>query len=326
MCRSRLPEHLYGSFESRSPRLNTNGDQVAPPKQREQVPLGSSSASMYPGYSPADHEYGKAAEEYGKAAAEARAKGIDIKHPEAEYVVGQGKGVKRKTLAELRETQAAKIKSGGSGSGSGSGSEGSTKQELREPSTTNGQASTEKIQEATPEGDNPYFVIDTKPTPVNITEMSYQPIKRSASPPEGAEATVHKKAKKKHEGVMPKAEDTQEFKTEDISERVEARVKEKEEKRKMKEKKKRKREPEDKPTAAVEDSQSTAEASAIAGVEVESPKKKKKKAKKAEEEPLPDRTASTKRPSEEDGEAEDGEGKKKKKRKKNKEVATASDG
>lgn len=321
MCRSRLPEPLYKRFELGSLRPYTNSDQVAPPHQREQVPLGSSSASMYPGYSPADHEYGKAAEEYGKAAAEARAKGVDVKHPDAEYVVGQGKGVKRKSLVEMREAQAAKNQSG-----TASGSQHPTKQELKEPSTTNGQASTEKIQEATPEGDNPYFIIDTKPTPVNIPGMSVKPFKRSASPPEGAEATVHKKAKKKHEGEMPKAEDIQEVKTEDISERVEARMKEKGEKRKLKEKKKRKREPEDMPAAAVEDSQSTAEASPIAGAEAESPKKKKVKAKKAEEESLPDRTGSTKRPSEEDGEAEDGEGKKKKKRKKSKGVATASDG
>lgn len=279
---------------------------------------------MYPGYSPADHEYGKAAEEYGKAAAEARAKGIDMKHPDAEYVVGQGKGVKRKKLAEIRETQPAKGKSNGSGSGTGSGSEAPTKQEVKEPTTTNGQASTQNIQEATPAGGNPYFIIDTKPTPVNIPGLSHQPIKRSASPPEGAEAKMHKKAKKKHEGEMPKGEETQEVQTEDISERVEARMKEKEEKRKMKDEKKRKREPEDKPAAAVEDSQSTAEASTTAAAEAESPKEKKK-AKKAEEEPLPDRTASTKRPSEDDGEAEDGEGKKKKKRKKSKEMATASD-
>lgn len=296
---------------------------MPPPNQREKVPLGSSSASMYPGYSPADHEYGKAAEEYGKAAAEARAKGIDMKHPDAEYVIGQAKGVKKRTLTEIQEAQAAKGKSSGSGSGTGSGSDGPTKQESKEPFTTNGKASTEKIQEATPEGDNPYFVIDTNPTPVNLPGMSHQPIKRSASPPEGVEAKTHKKAKKKHEGEMPKGEDTGEVKTEDISEQVDARMKEKEAKRKMKEEKKRKWEPEDKPAAAIDDSQSTAEASATAAAEEESPKKKK--AKKTEEEPLPDQTASKKRPSEDDAEAEDGEGKKKKKRKKSKEKAIASD-
>ena len=93
---------------------------------------------MYPGYSPADHEYGKAAEEYGKAAAEARARGIELKHPEAEYEIGQAKGVKRKTLAGIREAQAAKGKGSGSGSGSGtnSGSEGPLKQELKKPATS----------------------------------------------------------------------------------------------------------------------------------------------------------------------------------------------
>lgn len=279
---------------------------------------------MYPGYSPADHEYGKAAEEYGKAAAEARARGIEIKHPDAEYEVGQAKGVKRKTLAEIREAQAAKggTSGSGSGSGTGSGSETSIKQIPKEPTTTNGQASTEKAEEASPEGDNPYFVIDTKPTPVNVPGMSSQPLKRSASPPDAVEAKKHKKAKKKHDGAMPKGEDSQSVKTEDISERVDARMKEKEKKRKMKEEKKRKRQSEGKLPA--EEAQPITEPSAVAA-EVEMPKKKKKKAKKAEEEPPPDRRVSKKRRGEGEGQAEDGEGKKKKKRKKNKEAAIASD-
>lgn len=279
---------------------------------------------MYPGYSPADHEYGKAAEEYGKAAAEARARGIEFKHPNAEYQVGQAKGVKRKTLAEIREAQAAKGRTSASGSrsGTGSGSEVSIKQTHKEPTTTNGQASTEKAEEASPEGDSPYFVIDTKPTPVDVPGMFSQPLKRSASPPEALEAKKHKKAKKKHDGAMAQGEDAQEVKTEDISERVEARMKEKEKKRKMKEEKKRKRQSEGEPVA--EEAQPITEPSAVAA-EVEMPKKKKKKAKKAEEEPLPDRSVSKKRLGEGEGEAEDGEGKKKKKRKKNQEAAIAKD-
>ena len=285
---------------------------------------------MYPGYSPADHEYGKAAEEYGKAAAEARAKGIEFKYPEAEYEVGQAKGLKRKTLAEIRETHAAKGRTSGSGSGSGTGSssEDSIKQKPKEPATTNGQASTVKSQEASPEGDNPYFVIDTKPTPVDISGMSSQPLKRSASPPEAVEAKRRKKAKKKHDGEMPKGEDTLEVKTEDISERVDARMKEKEKKRKMKEEKKRKRQSEG--DDGVEEAQDITEPSAVTA-EVERPKKKTKKCKKAEEERLTDRTVSKKRQGEGEGEgegernAEDGDGKKKKKRKKNKEAARASD-
>ena len=286
---------------------------------------------MYPGYSPADHEYGKAAEEYGKVAAEARAKGIELKHPEAEYVVGQAKGAKRKTLAEIQEAQAAKGTTSGSGSGSGtgSGSEGSFKQKPEGDATTNGQASAEKVQEPIPEGDNPYFIVDTKPTPVNIPGMSSQAPKRSASPPEAVEVKKHKKSKKTHDGDLPKGEDPQEVKTEDISEQVDARMKEKEQKRKMKEEKKRKRASEGEHAATAEKSQATVEPSAVAA-ESERPKKKKK-IKKSEEEPLTDRKVSKKRRRESEGkgeeEAENGEGEKKKKKlgKKHKKAATATD-
>lgn len=279
---------------------------------------------MYPGYSPADHEYGKAAEEYGKAAAEARARGIELKHPEAEYEIGQAKGVKRKTLAGIREAQAAKGKGSGSGSGSGtnSGSEGPLKQELKKPATSNGQASTEKVQEAAPEGDNPYFVIDTKPTPVNLQGMSFHPLKRSASP-EAVDAKKHKKAKNKHDGKMPQGENTEEVKTEDISEQVDARMKEKEEKRKRKEEKKRKREPEVESAVASQESQPTAKPSATV-IDVER-SKKKKKAEKTEEEQIPDRTAPKKQPGDDEGEEEDGERKKKRKKNQSKETAIASD-
>ena len=280
---------------------------------------------MYPGYSPADHEYGKAAEEYGKVAAEARAMGVELKHPEAEYEIGQAKGVKRKTLAGIREAKAAKVKisGGGSGSGTGSGSEGPTKQEFEKPATTNGQGNSENVQEATSAGDNPYFVIDTKPTPVNIPGISFQSMKRSASPPEADKAKEYKKVKISHGGVMSTGQDAQAVKTEDISEQVDARMKEKEEKRKRKEEKKRKRESEDEPGVAAEDSQRANGASAT-GAEVESGRKKKKD-KKSKEEGLPDRTVSKKRQGSEEAEVEDGEKKKKKKRKKSKEVARAGD-
>ena len=286
---------------------------------------------MYPGYSPADHEYGKAAEEYGKAAAEARAKGLELQHPEAEYVVGQAKGAKRKTLAEIREAEIAKGRTSGSGSGSGtgSGSEGSFKQKAKGDATTNGQASTEKVQEPSPEGDIPYFIVDTKPTPVNIPGISSQTPKRSVSHPGVVEVRKHKKAKKMHDGEMPKGEDSQEMQTEDISEQVEARMKEKEEKRKRKEEKKRKRASEGENAARAEEAQAPAEPSTVAA-ESERPKKKKK-IKKSEDEPLTDRTVSKKRRHEGEGEgeggAENGKGEKKKKKtgKKHKKAATETD-
>ena len=276
---------------------------------------------MYPGYSPADHEYGKAAEEYGKAVAEARRQGIEIEHEDAEYEIGQAKGAKRKMLAALRDAHAAKGVT--SGTGTRSGSEVPIQEEAKESATINGQASMGKVEEANLEGDNPYFVIDTNPTPVDVPGISFQSPKRSPGLPEAVEATKHKKAKKKHDGEMPKGEDTQQVKTEDISDQVDARVKEKKKKRKMKEEKKRKRESEGEPAAAVEGPESTAEPPHTV-VEAERPKKKKKKVRHSEE-PLPDRTVSKKRASEAVGGVENEEGKSKKKRKKSKEAPITGD-
>ena len=295
----------------------TDSIQVAPPGQREQVPLGSSSASMYPGYSPADHEYGKAAEEFGRVAADARAKGVEIKHPEVEYEIGQAKGIKRRTLAGMREALAAKGQ--GSGSGSGSGSEGPTAQAPKEKATPQEKATPrekakdEKAEAPTPDGDNPFFVIDTKPTPVNLPGMTTQPVKRSASPPGSTEAKKHKKAKKHHEGELPISEDAANVEFEDISGEVDARMKEREEKRKRKEEKKRKRDSEGDQIEAAE-VHATSSDTPAAGVETEKPKMKK--AKNSNEEKLADRTLGNKRPGEEIEEAADGEGKKTKKRKK----------
>lgn len=297
---------------------DTNSIQVAPQGQREQVPLGSSSASMYPGYSPADHEYGKAAEEFGRVAAEARAKGVEIKHPEVEYEIGQAKGVKRRTLAAMRKASAAKGQA--SGSGSGSGSEGPTTQVPKEKATSPEKAKDEKAKATTPEGDNPFFIIDTKPTPVNLPGITNQPVKRSASPSGSPETKKQKKAKKHHEGELPIGGGAVKVEFEDISGEVDARMKEKEEKRKLKdeekrklkEERKRKRESEDQAEAAK--AHGTSSDTPAAAVEVETPKTKK--VKNSNEEELTDRTAANKRSGEEIEEAADGEGKKAKKRKK----------
>lgn len=264
---------------------------------------------MYPGYSPADHEYGKAAEEFGRYASEARLKGEEVKHPEAEYEIGQAKGLKRRTLAAIREAKAKK--EGGSGSGSGSGNDGNARLPSKKPETTNGESMTTKPEEAPSNGDKPGFFIDTKPTPVNLPGISHAPGKREASPPpEPVEGKKHKKAKTKHDGEMPSATEGVEF--ENIDEEREARLKEKEEKRKRKEEKKRKRE------SAGEPIPSATNPPAPESASVEKPKKKKSK--HVEEEKLADRTASKKRSSADEGGMEDGEGKKKKKRKKDKDA------
>jgi len=293
-------------------------DKVPPPGQREQVPLGSSSASMYPGYSPADHEYGKAAEEYGRAAAAARAKGIDIMHPEVEYQIGQAKGLKRKTLVRIREAKATKEAAGLNCSGSRS--DGAARKESTKPAATNGAADKENthqatpIQEATPGDEQPAFFIDTNPTPVNLPGISNQAMKRSATVPEPVEGKKHKKAKNNHDGELPRGEDGQTVEFEDISGEVDARMKEKEEKRKRKEAKKRKH-------LLEGDSATVANIPNAAG-EVEKPKMKKPK--KSDGEALADRTASKKRAREDNGETEDEDGKKNKKRRKGKEAVEAA--
>lgn len=266
---------------------------------------------MYPGYSPADHEYGKAAEDFGRVAAEARAKGVEIKHPEVEYEIGQAKGIKRRTLAAMRKQSAAKGQA--SGSGSGSGSEGPTTQVPNENATSQEKAKDEKAKAPTPEGDNPFFIIDTKPTPVDLPGITNRPVKRSASPSGSPETKKKKKAKKHHEGELPRSEGAVKIEFEDISGEVDTRMKEKEEKRKSKEEKKRKRESEGDQTEVAE-AHATSSDTPAAGVEVETPRKKK--AKKSNEEELADRNVANKRSGEEIDEAADGEDKKAKKRKK----------
>ena len=238
------------------------------------MPIGSSSASMYPGYSPADHQYGEAAQEFGSEWSAARAKGIEFKPaPDGpEYQFGQAKGVKKHTLAKIREAKAARGEGSGSGTGSGSGSgsdtgaprvvsNGSTSSKVR----SKAKAAEEKAENQSGDGNNPYFVIDVNPTPVNIPGVSvHLPKRTSEGQPEPA--TVEKKRKKskrEHEGSLPgAAEKKVEF--EDISGEVDARLKEKEERRKRKEEKKRKRD---------------SDGSAVAQATAEMPKPPRKKTK-----------------------------------------------
>ena len=257
---------------------------------------------MYPGYSPADHEYGKAASEYGKVAARARAHGMEIDHGDVEYKIGQAKGTKRKALAETRNSK-------------------TDNQEIEpvvestkitgafrpRPMISEVKSNGEKLEEAASGGDNPHFVIDTKPTPVNLLGISHKPKKRDE--PASQEDTAnqsHKKAKKNHEGPLPEGDATDAVQFEDITEEVQARLKEKDEKLKRKEKKKRKRESEGEPTA------SSITVDKIEGTSEVSEKPKKKKSKQKDRESLGDQKVSKKRSGESGTVSEDGEGKKKK--------------
>ena len=314
-------------------------NQVPPAHLRDSVPLGSSSASMYPGYSPADHVYGTAAMEYGSAAAKARAQGIELKPAGGiEYEVGQGKGLKRKKLAEMR----ARSSQDGSGSGSGSGTDNA-------PPTTNGKTLEPKTEKSTvPEeptaGDQLAFFIDTEPSPVDLLAAE-KALKRDPREPIPLEETKPKKVKKKHEGKGPDAPLKGQIETEDIKAEVDERMKQKEERRRKKEEKKRKLEAEtpgvklseEPATASADDKKRkrdsegsadlTAEAVADNGA-AEKPKKKKSKKEKEKKTELNKEATqeaenvgqaqevSKKRPVEDEHDAGEAEGNKKKKKRK----------
>ncbi|MCJ1478895.1 hypothetical protein MMC13_007579 [Lambiella insularis] len=216
---------------------------VPPPNDREAVPIGSSSASMYPGYSPADHEYGKAAQEFGQQWSAAKAQGIDFQPASdgPQYEFSQAKGAKRATLAKIRATKAARGEGSGSGSGSGSDVAPAASKGPRDSTSDTRAHDPQGVEDR--DGANPYFVVDINPTPVSLPSVSTKSVKRtletqSSDDPVGSKA---KKAKSTHDGVLANTSETR-VKFEDISGEVDARMKEKEERRKRKEEKKRKRE------------------------------------------------------------------------------------
>lgn len=231
---------------------------------RDQVPVGSSTASIYPGYSPAEHEYGKAGAEYGEQVAAARAKGMDVNPVGLDYETGQARGIKRSTRVGVRAAIAVREGRASSGSGSdalaASGSPSkvvndrkeNTAAEVKKPEVETGSGNPEAAESKQPEATvledtNPYFVIDVNPTPVNLPGMPMKPLKRSATTPEREESKKHKKAKIKHVNdnqheVSVNGNTVVEF--EDISQEVDERIKAKEEKRKQKAKKRKKSEDE----------------------------------------------------------------------------------
>ena len=223
---------------------------------------------MYPGYSPTDHEYGRAAEEFGCYATQMREKGKVIETDEVDYEIGQAKGIRRKkTLAGIREALGNKKEKEGSGLESGSGSDTPARKYTNGNTASTGDAGGDKNPAATSEapagGDNPSFVVDTKPMKVDLSGS--QRHKRSATPPDSMDVKKHKKTKKKHEGDLPTGEGF-----EDISGEVDAKLKEKEEKRKRKKERKRKRESDGPSSVTATDARALT-------VECEKPKKKRQK-------------------------------------------------
>ena len=312
-----------------------NVAQIPPHDAHEKVPLGSSSVSMYPGYSPADHEYGKAADEYGRYASSARAQGIDVRPKDVEYEIGQSKRMKRQSLGGTGSTRTAQESGSGSGAGSGSGS-GSDRpnNKHRKHDSTNGHAEVEAREEIHEEhherhheSGKPAFFIDVNPTPVELPPMKDKSPKRGASSPETAEGKKHKKIKKKHTVDLPGTTDGKGIEYEDISQEVDARLKEKEERRKRKEEERKGKEEErkgkekERKRRRGSGESAAVEAEVPSAMELEKPKKKKLKKIDGTNSPhVPDATDSpSKKRHGVDNDNEHGEGKKKK-RKKSKEL------
>lgn len=224
--------------------------QVPPRDSIDRVPLGASSASMYPGYSPADHIYGEAAAEYGAMIAEARRQGKEIKSDPngIEYVVGQSQLSAREQLEEVKKSFAAK-----QAERKGETSTNTVQnQENGEPM--------EGIEQTTHASH--LFVVDSNPTPVSVLQntsdvfsakgknKANDKAKRRVSsheeePNATADATDDSHRSKKIKVSKVEAGTTEQtpfVEEDDISAEVDKRLAEKEERRRRKVEKKRKRE------------------------------------------------------------------------------------
>ena len=127
--------------------------QVPPPNLVDEVPIGSSSASVYPGYSPAHHVYGEAANESGTNASRTGWKPPSA--PDApQYEIGVRSHLKRSKL------EAERAPMGGG-------------PETAEVVTGKESEPRRDAEEARQDVANPFFVIDTNPTPVTGTKLFF---------------------------------------------------------------------------------------------------------------------------------------------------------
>lgn len=256
----------------------------------DRVPLGASSASMYPGYSPADQIYGEAAQEFGEHTAELKRKGVEMKaEPNGpQYVTPQRKRPRRLN----QESNGSQSVAGSSATAQVRNSQGGETQPM------------EGVEQSTTESQ--YFIIDPKPTPLaDIGEtpkhknkandkakrrVSFREDESSETAnPNHSSVPKAKKVKLATDDSAGPTADSRSTMQEDISAEVEDRIRAKEEKRKRKEEKKRKRDSRDSFPSGQPDTAMTAadgsvrtssveksEVSANASQEKESKKSKKK--------------------------------------------------
>ena len=213
--------------------------------------------------SPPDYEYSKVKKDKNRA----KAKGVEVRFdaevPQDEKPQDEEKGT------PIKASAAKPSRRDSPGSTSDLDSE-----EHNVPASnsapTNGHAAATKKKNGKLKDNNPYFAADINATSVKQPNFTNRSIKRSseARSPEETVVKKLKKAKTQHDGDVAELRTGKRVEFEDISNEVDARMKEKEDKRKRKEEKKRKRQSED----SLIDTEPTEVA-----VEVEKPKKKRPK-------------------------------------------------
>lgn len=226
---------------------------------RNNVPLGSASDSMYVGYSPADHEYGEAANHYGQQMAQARKNGADATngkkptkndHAASKYSSGAN-GV---PVAERKVEEPEPVEE---------------REELVQPAKERKAAHVPEVEP------NTFFFVDAEPAPAQSSKLS----KRGQTDDAGRPS---KKSK-----VKPDLDTTViEGETEDISAEVDARLAEKARKRQEKKENKDKKRKRDSNGSAEAEEPKLRDADKMDLDEVDDKpeKPKKKKSKKTKDE------------------------------------------
>ena len=183
---------------------------VPPTGMKDVVPIGSSSASMYPGYSPADVLYGDPAREFGEQWTLAKEQGAEFNtEPDGpQYELGQAKGVRKhkKSIEQVREELAAKgeplasiPKPGTPGTQTQPGPE--TQREAPSSSASSHIGKDRSAPRPTGPSTNqetPLCIVDTKPTPVDLPLIA--PSKKAKmTKRDGSMAREQSKKKRKHQ-------------------------------------------------------------------------------------------------------------------------------
>ena len=181
---------------------------------------------------------------------QAKAQGLDTKPSvnASQYVVGQARGIKTQKSVGMSAASAPRGESISNAAGSGTDLQTPEPTKPKQSMNMDLRSTKQSVKEGMlNERPKPLFVVGVNPTPVNIPKMPPPAPKRTSNSEVShtqGEATKSKRLKINHDGDIPKPTAINRVESEDISEEVDARLREKEAKRNRKEEKKRKRETE----------------------------------------------------------------------------------